>query len=63
MDRCINGGVSVQLLKMFMHLAKVEPGQNWVGETLRWSWMESMVPGWALTENWYTEQWMPQKGG
>lgn len=52
--------VCVQILKMLMHLCKCEPGQSWIGATLRFDRFQLLSPGWELKQNWYTIE--PMKG-
>jgi hypothetical protein len=51
-----------QLLKMLAVLNKCEPGRGWLGENLRWSRLEPLVPGWQFTAAWYNEDGMPKRG-
>ena len=48
--------------KALLHLAVVEPGENWWGETFQWDRKTAKIPGWELPITWFTEDGMPRKG-
>ncbi|GMI44136.1 hypothetical protein TrCOL_g3436 [Triparma columacea] len=48
--------------KALLHLAVVEPGENWLEETFAWSRFDKAIPGWELPRTWFTEDGMPSKG-
>lgn len=48
--------------KALLHLAVVEPGENWWGETFQWDRGNKIIPGWELPITWFTEDGMPRKG-
>lgn len=52
--------VAWQILKMLMHLSKCEPGQSWIGATLRFDRFQLLSPGWELKQTWYATE--PVKG-
>jgi hypothetical protein len=37
-----------QMAKTLIALAVVEPGENWVNESFRWSKYDEPIPGWVL---------------
>lgn len=55
-------GEERQVAKMLVHLAGVEPGINWKGESFAWSRGEPEIPGWSLKETWLSEDGLPKKG-
>jgi len=48
--------------KALLHLAVVEPGENWLEETFSWGRFDTAIPGWELPRTWFTEEGMPSKG-
>ena len=48
--------------KALLHLAVVEPGENWLEETFAWGRFDNAIPGWELPRTWFTEEGMPSKG-
>ncbi|CAM9587870.1 unnamed protein product, partial [Discosporangium mesarthrocarpum] len=56
-----------QVAKMLIHLAVVEPGDNWYSESFRWSrqvrrTFDTPIPGWALPKGWVTEEGIANRG-
>ncbi|CAM9534671.1 unnamed protein product [Chrysoparadoxa australica] len=51
-----------QVAKMMIHLAMIEPGENWVNESFRWHRYESCIPGWELGKAWLDEDGVPTRG-
>ena len=48
--------------KMLAVMSVVEPGDNWLDPTFRWTFDKLAIPGWMLTSGWMTEAGMPTKG-
>lgn len=43
-------------------LSVIEPGENWLEATFRWSYDSTTIPGWELTQSWLTAETVPDKG-
>jgi hypothetical protein len=43
-------------------LSVIEPGENWLEATFRWSYDAVTIPGWELTQSWLTAETVPEKG-
>jgi hypothetical protein len=50
------------IAKVLCTLANVEPGENWTHSTFRWARSTDLIPGWALTEGWLTDEGMTTRG-
>lgn len=43
-------------------LSVIEPGENWLDATFRWSYDAVTIPGWELTQSWLAAETIPEKG-
>lgn len=43
-------------------LSVIEPGENWLEATFRWSYDSVTIPGWELTQSWLAAETVPDKG-
>ena len=44
-----------EMAKMLIYFADAEPGENWIGETFRWTKYDPCIPGWCLPQAWTLE--------
>eukprot|EP00638_Chattonella_subsalsa_P018320 CAMPEP_0117884160 /NCGR_PEP_ID=MMETSP0950-20121206/18682_1 /TAXON_ID=44440 /ORGANISM="Chattonella subsalsa, Strain CCMP2191" /LENGTH=304 /DNA_ID=CAMNT_0005740409 /DNA_START=97 /DNA_END=1010 /DNA_ORIENTATION=+ len=51
-----------QLARVLVHLAQVEPGENFDNEKFQWTRLDPVVPGWCLPVTWFSEESMPHRG-
>jgi hypothetical protein len=50
------------IAKILVHMSVIEPGENVLDGQFSWDRCSNLVPGWALSQTWFKEDGMPEKG-
>eukprot|EP01035_Chromulina_nebulosa_P017612 gene17612-23187_t len=50
------------MFKILSILAVVEPGDNFVDKSFRWSYESDYLPGFELVQSWLTDEGLPNRG-